>query len=124
MILIDSNLLIYAARPEFAPLRQWLSTRECGTSLVTKIEVLGFHKLSATDKIFFERMFSILRVLPITLILADNAIALRQRRKLSLGDSLIAATALEWRCPLATRNTDDFLWIDGLEVINPLAGVV
>jgi predicted nucleic acid-binding protein len=73
---------------------------------------------------FFERMFSILRVLPITWTLADNAIALRQRRKLSLGDSLITATALEWRCPLATRNTDDFLWIDGPEVINPLAGVV
>jgi predicted nucleic acid-binding protein len=69
-------------------------------------------------------MFSILRVLPITLTLADNAIALHQRRKLSLGDSLVAATALEWRCPLATRNIDDFLWIDGLEVINPLAGMV
>jgi predicted nucleic acid-binding protein len=124
LILIDSNLLIYAARPEFAQLRDWLSMRECGVSLVTKIEVLGFHKLSITDKAFFESIFSVLRVFPITSALADDAITLRQRRKMSLGDSLVAVTALEWQCPLATRNTDDFLWIDGLEIIDPLAGTI
>lgn len=122
MILIDSNLLIYAALPEFAELQDWLSSQECAASLASKVEVLGFHKLAASDKAFFEQSFRILRILPITPSIAEKAIELRQRRKMSLGDSLIAATALEWDCPLATRNADDFRWIDGLVVINPLVG--
>jgi predicted nucleic acid-binding protein len=121
VILIDSNLLIYAARPEHAPLRHWLSIRQCGASLVSKVEVLGFHKLTPTEKSYFERTFAILPVFPITVPIAESAIGLRQRRKLGLGDALIAATALEWQCPLATHNTDDFLWIDGLKVVDPLA---
>jgi predicted nucleic acid-binding protein len=89
---------------------------------VTKVEVLGFHKLTALDKAYFEQVFSLLHVLPVTLTIADNAIALRQTRKIGLGDSLIATTALEWNCPLATRNLDDFIWINGLQVLDPLAG--
>lgn len=120
MILIDSNLLIYSARPEHAALRHWLSTRHCAVSLVSKIEVLGFHKLTAADRARFEQAFAVLRVLPITTPIAESAIALRQLRKMSLGDSLVAATALEWQCPLATHNTGDFRWIDGLDVVDPL----
>jgi predicted nucleic acid-binding protein len=37
----------------------------------------------------------------------------------SLGDALIAATALEQGLPLVTRNTDDFKWIAGLQLVNP-----
>jgi predicted nucleic acid-binding protein len=47
-------------------------------------------------------------------------INLRQQRKMSLGDALIAATCLEHNEPLATANVDDFKWIAGLDVVNPL----
>ncbi|VEN73119.1 Twitching motility protein PilT (fragment) [Candidatus Desulfarcum epimagneticum] len=39
---------------------------------------------------------------------------------MSLGDSLIAATALVYDLKLATANVKDFLWIKRLEVVNPL----
>jgi predicted nucleic acid-binding protein len=39
---------------------------------------------------------------------------------MSVGDAIIAATALTYRETLATRNIDDFKWIDGLDVINPI----
>lgn len=39
---------------------------------------------------------------------------------MSLGDVLIAATALDHGLQLATANTKDFLWIDDLRVINPI----
>jgi predicted nucleic acid-binding protein len=39
---------------------------------------------------------------------------------MSLGDALVAATALVHRLPLATHNVDDFAWIDGLIVVDPL----
>ena len=41
---------------------------------------------------------------------------------MTLGDSLIAATALVWDHELVTRNTEDFAWIEGLRVINPFEG--
>ncbi|WP_374757388.1 hypothetical protein [Fibrivirga algicola] len=42
---------------------------------------------------------------------------LRQQRKRSLGDSIIAATALVHKLPVVTNNIDDFSTIEGLTVI-------
>ena len=60
-----------------------------------------------------------LDVLPIDDRVIRQAIALRQTRKMSLGDALIAATALVHKLPLVTRNTRDFSWIVGLTLIDP-----
>ena len=38
---------------------------------------------------------------------------------MSLGDALIAATALDHELTFATRNTKDFDWIPNLSLINP-----
>jgi predicted nucleic acid-binding protein len=40
---------------------------------------------------------------------------------MSLGDALIAATAIVHRLTLVTHNVTDFDWIDGLIVLDPLA---
>jgi predicted nucleic acid-binding protein len=40
---------------------------------------------------------------------------------MSLGDALVAATALESRRTLVTRNVDDFSEIEGLVVHNPMS---
>jgi toxin FitB len=42
----------------------------------------------------------------------ELAIALKQQRKMSLGDALIAAICIEHHKILATRNTADFDWIE------------
>jgi predicted nucleic acid-binding protein len=39
---------------------------------------------------------------------------------MSLGDALIAGTALSHDLRLATHNTDDFTWIDDLAVFDPI----
>ncbi len=39
---------------------------------------------------------------------------------MSLADAVIAATALEHRQPLTTRNLKDFEWVEGLTVVGPL----
>jgi toxin FitB len=39
---------------------------------------------------------------------------------MSLGDSLVAATALVHARTLVTHNVDDFKWIAGLQLLNPL----
>jgi predicted nucleic acid-binding protein len=53
--------------------------------------------------------------------LIAEAVRLRQLRKMTLGDALIAATALAYDLELLTHNLDDFTWVPGLEVRDPLA---
>ncbi|HBA67376.1 MAG TPA: hypothetical protein DCZ48_14605 [Methylococcaceae bacterium] len=59
-------------------------------------------------------------IYPVNLQVIQTAVMLRQQRKMSVGDAVIAATALEYHQTLVTRNVDDFDWIEGLKVINPI----
>ncbi|NQZ10542.1 MAG: hypothetical protein HRT35_25595 [Algicola sp.] len=45
---------------------------------------------------------------------------LRQQRKMSLGDAIIAATALEHHQTVVTHNVKDFEGIEGLKVVDPI----
>jgi toxin FitB len=84
------------------------------------LEVLGHHQLSAIEKQYFESVFQTLQIVMPDQSIYDQAIALRQMRKIKLGDSLIAATALVHKLELHTRNEGDFLEIHGLTVVNPV----
>ena len=66
-----------------------------------------------------EEFFRLARVLPLSQAVLDQAVALRQQRKMSLGDALIAGTALVHGLTLVTRNVDDFQWVQGLTLLNP-----
>ncbi len=122
MILIDSNIIIYAASGKYPALVDWLAEQNAFVSAVSVVEVLGYHKLQAEEKAELENLFLQLTVLypdPDTFQLAIN---LRQQRSLSLGDALIAAAALQEGIPLATHNSRDFLWIEGMSLLDPLEG--
>lgn len=49
----------------------------------------------------------------------EKTISLRQIKKITLGDAIIAATALVHDLTLITHNISDFKNIDGLKVIDP-----
>lgn len=119
-MLADSNILIYATKPEHEELRQWLIDTLPKASVISKVEILGYHKLHAAAKIALTELLSSLELIYLTPSSYEIAIQLRQQRKLTLGDALIAATCLERGYTLATRSTQDFAWIDELKVINPL----
>ena len=120
MRLLDSNIVIYATRPSFEWLRDEVLAEPFAVSQATRIEVLGWHAITPEDVNDLETFLAAGTILPITDAVADRAVALRQRRKMSLGDALIAATALEYDCDLLTRNIADFAAIPDLRVINPL----
>jgi toxin FitB len=120
MKFIDSNIVIYSAQEPFANLRPLVSDPNNQVSHFTKLEVLGYHALIPTDKTYFESIFAILDIKDMSSATLEKAIALRQKRKMSSGDAIIAASALHFNAPLYTRNTSDFDWIKELTIINPL----
>ena len=107
-MLIDSNIIIFAGN---APV----------VSAVSYVEVLGFHQLGEQEKTLLEAFFAATVILPLTQSVLDQAILIRQQRRMSLGDAFVAGTALVNNHTIATHNVKDFTWIDGLPVVDPLA---
>lgn len=120
MILLDSNIVIYASDEKRKYLRALFMAPDTFISEISILEVLGFHRLTAEDEKFFNELFSLLTILPINSQIIKVAIELRKRYNLSVGDSIIASTAKLNKLKLYTANTDDFQKINELEVINPL----
>lgn len=118
-MLADSNLIIYASKPEHVFLRNWFATVVPSVSGVSLVEVLGYHQLLAEERGYLDGFFSAATLLPINNLVLQQAMKLRQTRRMSLGDSLIAGTALVHGLTVATRNTSDFAWIPGLALFNP-----
>lgn len=120
-MLIDSNIIIYAAQPEHTELREFIAKQAPSVSAVSYIEVVGYHKLTEQDRQFFEAFFSAAQVLSISQNVIERATELRQKKKMSLGDALIAGTVLAHNLTLVTRNEKDFSWIAGLKLLNPFS---
>jgi predicted nucleic acid-binding protein len=119
-MLLDSNAIIYATQPEHTRLREFIAAHTPSVSAVSYVEVLGYHMLSQAEEALLRQFFAASTMLPIDEDVLDQAVRLRQQHKMSLGDALVAATALVHRLVLITHNVDDFGWIDGLTLIDPL----
>jgi toxin FitB len=120
-MLIDSNIIIYAAQPQHADLRQWIAQHAPAVSAISYVEVLGYHRLVPAEKQALELFFAVATILPLSQSILEEAVKLRQQRKMTVGDALIAATCLVHQLTLVTHNTKDFTWIAGLTVFDPLA---
>ncbi len=119
-MIFDSNIFILLSKAEHAHLRVWFVDQSPSASDISKVEVLGFHKLSPTEKSELEDLFNIVKLYPITDNVIEKAIQLRQAKNIGLGDSIIAATALVLGHELQTHNTKDFSNIPGLIVHDPI----
>ena len=119
-MLIDSNIVIYAALPERQELRRFIAAHAPSVSVVSFVAVLGYHRLTDQDRRYFEDFFVAAPVLQLSTEILDRATELRQQRSIKLGDALIGATALVYELQLVTANTDDFDWIPDLKIANPV----
>ncbi|PSQ68784.1 MAG: PIN domain nuclease [Bacteroidetes bacterium QH_1_64_81] len=119
-MLLDSNLIIYASRPAHSALRAFIARQVPFVSAVSKVETLGYPDLTEEEKQFLEAFFDAAEMLPVSQPVITQAIQLRQQRRMSLGDALIGGTALSRDLRLATHNTEDFAWVEELEIIDPL----
>jgi predicted nucleic acid-binding protein len=120
--LIDSNVIIdYAANllpQKGIDLAESIFNTDFLTSVIVKIEVLGFAdvpaKLSA-----MEEFLHTANILPLDNALTQKAILLRRKyKKLKLGDAIIAATAIMYELTLVSRNINDFKNIENLQLLD------
>ena len=116
---LDSNIIIYSAKSEYAELRRFMDRSIYSVSAVSRIEVLGYHLLADNQRQYLNEFFQAANILSISNSVVAEAVKLRQKKRMGLGDAIVAGTALAHRLRLATRNTGDFSWIQNLALINP-----
>lgn len=122
MRLLDSNVIIYASKPGCEFLHALVGAADACVSAVSYVEVLGYHLLTPAESEQLEQFFANTPMLTLGAAVLDEAVKLRRQRRMKLGDSLVAGTALLQGCTLVTRNTKDFDWIPGLKLLDPFAG--
>lgn len=96
-MVLDSNILIYFVEPEGAFLSAWVEDPVACLATVARIEVLGFpgwHQLEESKRVRLEELVTALPELRLIRRVSECAIELRRAKKMKLGDSIIAATAL------------------------------
>ena len=119
-MLLDTNIVIYSVQPEYVNLRLLIDSIPGIVSIATYIESLGYHRLTEEAEPRISEFLNRCQILPLTDAIARQAVILRQQRRMSLGDAIIAATAMTHNLTLVTHNTEDFRWINGLELLDPV----
>ncbi|MFH1050604.1 MAG: type II toxin-antitoxin system VapC family toxin [bacterium] len=123
-MILDSNIIIYSAVPENIHIREYLkkNEKELAVSAISKVEVLGYYKLTSDERNTYEHFFQNINIFDVNSTIIERAVTLRQQKKMSLGDSIIAATALLHNHKLFTNNEEDFMDISGLEIM-PMSSI-
>src|SRR5881394_1896821 len=116
-MLCDSNILIYAADPDDTRCLPFVERPDAAIASVSRIEVLGFPGFGGLTQDQQQRLREIITSmveLQLDERVIERAITVRQQRRTTLADAVIAATALVHDRPLVTRNTADFRHIAGI----------
>lgn len=113
--LIDSNSIIGSIKGQFSI--ENLASIKSYVSEISRLEILGYHKIKPVEEdrilIFLQNIDHI----SISKEIIDQAIPLRKNKSMSVGDAIIAATALINNLPLITANIKDFHHIENLKLI-------
>jgi predicted nucleic acid-binding protein len=122
MICFDTNIIIYLGNKTLNG-NITGDTPPCYAS-ITIIEALGFMDIRASEAQRIKELLDTMIQIPLDASVIAKAVQLRRFKRLSLGDAIVAATALEHDCVLYTANTEDFKHIEGLRLHNPLKEVL
>lgn len=112
-LLLDSDVLVDHLRGH----RRMVAGRdELYVSAVTRVELFAGR---GTEERRIRRLLEPMENLPVDGAIAERAGRLRRSTHIRLPDALIAATALEHRLTLVTRNARDFGSVKGLKLREP-----
>ncbi len=121
--LIDTNIIIYYLDGKIPnnhtdKINNIFAT-SFNISTISKIEILGWHKISDDIKFKIEKFIKQANVLYIDNKIETISIKIKQSQKIPIPDAIIAATTLENKLTLLTRNEKDFYKIKNLKIYNP-----
>jgi toxin FitB len=119
-MLLDSNIIIIASKLAQVKLITYLrdNEKDLHTSIVSQVEVLGYHQLKQVEKTFLENFFKSVPIIPLDYAVAAKAIELRQRKHIGLADAILAATAMLYDLTLFTENVKDYTGIKDLKIVS------
>ena len=122
--LIDTNIAIYFLEgilPEES--KDYIIdilSHESNLSVISKIELLSWNKLTTKQESKTRTFIQASNVKSLSDKIIETTIKIRKKgRKIKLPDAIIAATAMEYKYTLLTRNIKDFENIKGLKCLNP-----
>jgi predicted nucleic acid-binding protein len=112
-ILVDSDVLIdhLLGHHRFAAGKDTVHV-----STVTRAELLAGR---GTEEAKVRRLLDPLAELPVDRAVAERAGRIRRATRIGMADVLIAATAIQHRLTLVTRNASDFATVTGIRVRVP-----
>jgi hypothetical protein len=119
MRLVDSNILIFAAKHEYPELKELIEQNDIAVSDLTRLKVLGFPNLTQETEVFFDAIFSIVTILPINDDVINRAIEIRQQYNIKPADSIIATTT-QLYCDELITHDNGFNRIPDLVINDPI----
>jgi hypothetical protein len=117
MLCLDTNIIIYIAHGTLGENIVGNDPIVCPS--IVHIESLGYPSIKSIEEQRIRELLATLTIIPLTDTIIEIAIRLRQGKKMSLGDAIVAATALESCSQLWTANSKTLSNIDELGVFNP-----
>jgi predicted nucleic acid-binding protein len=118
MIVLDTNIFIHLAKGGLDASK--LKNDDLAFASITNIEILGNSQITVGEESLLEALLDECEQIDLTDEVIQKAVKLRQRHRMTLGDSIVAATALVADAELWTANTDAFEHIEELRLVNPL----
>lgn len=121
--LVDTNIIIYyldnkIPEKEIEKIEN-IFRNSFNISTITKIELLGWHKIDENDKIKLESFLNNANVFYLDYEIEQKSIEIKQKNNIATPDSIIGATSLINNFTIVTRNVKDFEKIEGLKIYKP-----
>lgn len=88
-------------------------------SFISEIELLSFRNLDLTQIEIIKNCLSVFNKILINDSIISKLIELKRKYSIKLGDSIIAATAIEFDAIIVTRKEKDFKAIPEIKILNP-----
>ncbi len=120
----DTNTVIYFLQKQFSAdaekfVDSTLEESPPAISAITEIELLCWKTANEKDLEVLHNFIDEATIFELEKAIKLKTADIRKAHKIKLPDAIIAATALFHNLTLITRNTKDFITIDGLKLANP-----
>jgi predicted nucleic acid-binding protein len=103
LILLDSNIIIYALKND-PTVYSFVNNKRLAISFITEVELLGWKNIAPGDQKLIADFLEQCLYIDYNYHIRQQTISVKQQYNLKLGDAFIAATSLEFDIPLVSAD--------------------